>query len=87
MPIYPEPHSPEWFKALDAFDPQQAAHTRQILRLAGRADVCGVCGDDPATDYKLTGKQLHPDGVATQRLCDDCRTIRQKQFGETYRPL
>jgi hypothetical protein len=47
MPIYPEPHSAEWFKALDAFDPQQAAHTREMLRLAGRADVCGVCGDDP----------------------------------------
>jgi len=24
------PHSPEWFRALDAFQPAQAAHTRQF---------------------------------------------------------
>jgi hypothetical protein len=84
MPVFPEPHTAEWFKALEAFDPQQAAHTRKILRLAGRTDVCGVCGDDPATDYKLTGKNLHADGVATVRLCDDCRTIRTSNLGESY---
>lgn len=76
MTRYFTPHSPEWFAALEAFDQIQATHTRTILKAAGRDDVCSVCGDDPALDYRLVSPKPHPKAVATLRLCDDCLTIR-----------
>jgi hypothetical protein len=48
-----------------------------ILKAAGRKDVCSVCGDDPAFDYKLVAPKPHTNAVATMRLCDDCRMIRE----------
>jgi len=33
---YITPHSPEWFKALEALNPMQAALTKQIIELAGK---------------------------------------------------
>jgi len=39
MALYLPPHSPDWSSALEAFNPQQAAHTRQIIKMAGNADV------------------------------------------------
>ena len=86
MATYPEPHSAEWFKALEAFDEIQAAHTRKIIELAGSAEVCSVCGDEPASDYKLVHPQPHKDAVATLRLCSDCRLIRERN-GESFLPL
>ncbi|MCJ2085039.1 hypothetical protein MKK88_03385 [Methylobacterium sp. E-005] len=82
-----KPHTPEWFKALDRQNPQQAAMTRQAIASAGRDDGCSVCGDDPATDYKLVDPRPAPGVVATLRLCDDCRGIRQAMQGETYEAL
>jgi len=41
---YLKPHSPEWFAALEKVNPTQAAQTTQILSLAGRDDVCSICG-------------------------------------------
>ena len=87
MALYPEPHSPEWFSALDAFDPAQAAHTRQILKSAGRKDVCSVCGDDPAEDLKIVREKLPVNAVASIRLCGHCRKIRGAMHGESYEPL
>lgn len=87
MPLYPEPHSEEWFSALEAIDPIQAAQTRQILKSAGRNDVCGVCGDAPATDLRLVTKGLPENALASIRLCDDCRKMRGSMYGETYAPL
>ncbi|MFI4976344.1 MAG: hypothetical protein ACHP84_17560 [Caulobacterales bacterium] len=75
MAIYARPHSAEWFAALEVFNPRQAAITRTIIELAGRDDVCSVCGDDPASDYRLTAQDLSDDAVATLRLCDDCHEI------------
>lgn len=49
------PHTPEWFASLQAWNPQQAAHTRSILQLAGSDAVCSTCGDEPAKDYRLVG--------------------------------
>jgi hypothetical protein len=86
MPHYLTPHSPEWFRALEAFDPDQAAMTRQVLALAGRNDVCSICGDYPAKDYHLVDKHLAPEAVATLRLCDDCHQIRKTVYGETFAP-
>ena len=86
MPIYHRPHSQKWFAVLAAFDQIQAAHTRAIVERAGREDVCGICGDDPANDYEIVAPGPHKDAVATIRLCDDCRQIRE-MGGESYRPF
>jgi hypothetical protein len=87
MPLYPEPHSGEWLAALEAFDPAQAAHTRQIIKSAGRKDVCSICGDDPAADFKIVQENLPGNAVASIRLCGDCRAIRSAMHGERYEPL
>ncbi|AMB46897.1 hypothetical protein Y590_18325 [Methylobacterium sp. AMS5] len=87
MAILAKPHSPEWFEALERTNPPQAAMTRAALSTAGREDACSVCGDDPATDYKLTSPPPAPGTVATLRLCDDCRKIRHATMSEVYAPL
>jgi hypothetical protein len=78
------PHTTEWFDALESCNPQQAAMTRQIVDLAGRTDVCPVCGDFPALDYKVVGASFTPQIGATIRLCDDCREIRRSTEVESY---
>jgi hypothetical protein len=87
MPIYPKPHSRDWFRALEAFNPEQAAMTKKILELAGRDDVCSFCGDDPAKDYQLVGEHFEKDTVTTIRLCDDCRRIRESMYNEKFVPM
>jgi hypothetical protein len=47
------PHSPEWFSALERYNPVQAAHARSIIKEAGSQDVCSICGDAPGKDYGL----------------------------------
>ena len=54
MALFPTPHTDEWFQALEDFNPLQAAITRQIVKLAGRADVCSIRGDRPASDYMIS---------------------------------
>ncbi len=78
------PHTPEWFKALEALRPDQAAATRQVLDLAGSTDVCSICGDAPAKDYRVVGVKFGPNLDATVRLCDDCRDIRSQMYGELF---
>lgn len=80
------PHTSEWFAALEVWDPYQASHTREIIRMAGSRDVCSVCGDFPATAYRLEACHRPPSGVDTLRLCDDCLAIR-KRDGEPFVPL
>jgi hypothetical protein len=79
-----KPHTKEWFSALQAVAPEQAAHTRTILDASGREDVCSICGEDPANDVRIVNGALPP-GTPTQiRLCDDCRQARQAMHGERY---
>lgn len=80
------PHSPKWFEALRKFNRQQADHTAKILELAGRSDVCGICGDDPASDYEIQLIAPPAGAVTTLRLCDDCHEIRA-QTGERFMRL
>lgn len=87
MPNYLKPHSPEWFAALEKANSSQAAQTKQILSLAGRDDVCSICGDDRAADYKLASEQMTSGVVATLRLCDDCLNIRRNMYGENFVPF
>jgi Permuted papain-like amidase enzyme, YaeF/YiiX, C92 family len=82
---YVAPHSPEWFAALDQWQPYQAIATRVIIEREGRLDVCSACGDDPAPIYKVEGTPP-PGSVATLRLCSDCHEIR-KMMGEDFVPL
>lgn len=77
------PHAPEWFAALDAWNPQQAAHTRSILRQSESHSVCSVCGDEPARDYRLLGPSIPSDVICTLRLCNDCWHIRSEMHAES----
>ena len=86
LPVPPEPHTEEWFAKLAELSPVQAVNTRVVLNVAGRKDVCGICGDEPAADYKVT----HDDGQVVaipMRLCDDCRAIRTSMYGEIIEPM
>lgn len=84
---YHRPHSDEWFQALEACNPVQAEVTRRTIAVAGRDDVCSICGDQPANDYQVTGEDLDDDAVATIRLCADCRGIREQMYSERFDPM
>lgn len=83
---YLVPHSPEWFAALKEWNPYQAQASRAIVDLAGKVDVCSVCGDEPAADYKLDEERPPLGSVRSLRLCDDCLRIRT-EAGESFSPL
>ena len=69
---------------MEAYSPDEVAYIRNIVALAGRIDVCSVCGDHPAKDYQLVSEALLPSSaVATLRLCEDCRRIRSEMYVET----
>jgi hypothetical protein len=65
-----KPHTPEWFAALEKKNPMQAAMTRQVISLAGSDNVCSICGDEEASDYRV---ETLPDTI---RLCEDCLGIQ-----------
>jgi CheY-like chemotaxis protein len=75
------PHTPEWFQALAATDPDRARHIQELIDLAGSVDVCSYCGDDPARDYRWTDKPER-----TIRLCRDCFKMGRSD-GENLEPL
>ena len=77
------PHTPEWFAALEIWDPPKAAMVRIAIEQVGSLAVCSVCGDDPARDFRLEHRQRLPSGVDTLRLCDGCLKIRT-QHGESF---
>lgn len=81
-----QPHSPEWFAAMDQWDPVKAAVTRAVIDEADREDVCSICGDDPAADYRLERASRPAGGPDTLRLCDDCVEIR-KNMGDPFEPI
>jgi hypothetical protein len=72
--IHPRPHTPEWFESLRSWDPIQAGIAHATIEAAGSADVCTVCGDEPASDYLLVHPA--PAGPGTIRLCEDCYGIQ-----------
>lgn len=84
MSSYLKPHSSEWFTALKRINSVQAGQTRQILSAAGRDDVCSICGDNLAADYKMASAQMMPDSIATLRLCNDCLKIRCEMYSEDF---
>jgi hypothetical protein len=80
------PHSPAWFEAMSQVDATKAVHTASIVRTASSLDVCGICGDTPASDYELTAIKMPDNSPLTVRLCDDCVAIRRAD-GEDFRPM
>ena len=60
--------------------------TRTVIEIAGNSDVCSLCGDTPASDYRLDKPNRPPNGPDTLRLCGDCLRIR-KMSGELFAPL
>jgi hypothetical protein len=76
------PHTSEWFAALAAWNPHQAAHTRSILQQSGSNSVCSVCGDEPVRDYRLVGPGIPDGAICTLRLCNDCWRIRANMHAE-----
>ena len=80
------PHTMEWFSALEQWDPDKAAHTRYVLANAKDDNVCSICGDDPAHDYRIDNMHNLKEAVDTFRLCDDCVGIRRAN-GETFERL
>jgi hypothetical protein len=48
-----------------------------IVEDAERNDVCSICGDDPAQDYRLEEPFQSAGGVDTLKLCEDCFEIRR----------
>jgi hypothetical protein len=87
MSNYLKPHSEEWFAALEKQNPIQFAQTKQIISLAGSTEVCSICGDDPAKDYKLESEQAVSGMVVTLKLCEDCLNIRKNMQGENFVPF
>lgn len=84
--LHHTPHTPEWFVALEQWDPPKAIMTRKVIEMTGRTDVCSVCGDNPANDYCLDENQRPAGGPDTLRLCDDCVQIRRAS-GESFTRL
>ncbi len=80
------PHSKEWFAALSKVNPQEAAHTKQILKAAGSQEVCSLCGGEPCGDFRATNKWFGGSLPATFRLCSDCLSTRAAE-GEHFVPI
>jgi hypothetical protein len=72
------PHSKEWFAALAKVNPQEAAHTKQIIKSTGSSEVCSLCGGSDARDYQLTNRWFGS-VPATFRLCQDCLSTRSME--------
>lgn len=85
-PAVLRPHTTAWFEALALWDPMQSEMVRATIAAAGHADVCSVCGDDPACVCRLAEAYRPPAGVDTLMLCDECLAIRQA-MGEPYEPF
>ena len=80
------PHSTGWFQALTQDDPEGAAHTANVLADAERDDVCGECGDVPASDYEMQGVERSDGSRPTMRFCPVCAVIR-RGLGERWASL
>lgn len=81
------PHSPEWFREMASEDDAKMEMTKIILAAEGRNDVCSICGDEPAPEYRLEGSYLPGQLVPTLRLCEDHLLVRREINGEIFVPM
>lgn len=77
-----KPHTPEWFAALRARNPRQAAMTEQLVKLAGRTDICSMCGDVNSKPYRTVEEPS-----LTLRLCSDCERMQKQMYGSSFDPI
>lgn len=77
MLSYIEPHTEQWFTALEAEQPAIAKQIRQLLLTAGRTDACSLCGAVPAFDYWIIARPTDPTPVPTIRICEHCIGVRE----------
>jgi hypothetical protein len=70
------PHTYEWFEELRRRNPKQAAHTARLIDIAGRDDICSLCG---AIDSRLYKTVIEP--IMTVRLCPRCRRLQKQMYG------
>src|SRR5688572_26413390 len=86
MPFYFTPHTPEWFRAMEDFDPVKAEIAKDVIAAKGQLAVCSICGDDPADDYQIIDRYMPSNAVATIRLCDDCLRFKVTIDNATFIP-
>jgi len=84
---YLEPHSAEWFAALESDQPVQATLTRRHVAAAGTVEICSLCGSASARDYWVVARKTDPSPVPTLRLCADCVGVRTTVFGQKLLPI
>lgn len=86
MAMYLRPHSEEWFQAMECSDAKQAYSIKAAIEQYGSPEICSVCGDSQASDYKMVDANLPKYAVATLRLCEHCHYIRRNS-GDNYTPF
>lgn len=79
---YIRPHSSEWFEKLLLESPEQAAQTARLIELAGREDICSICGDEESADYQPVDEAKLP-----LRLCKSCLRMQRERFGLNVNPV
>lgn len=79
IPHEPAPNSQDWIAKLAIWNPMAAAITTRARAEAqpGQDDFCAVCGDAPATEYRIADPESSPSPVTVFRFCDDCIGIRR----------
>jgi hypothetical protein len=87
MPLYIEPHTEQWFTALEAEEPGVARQIRELLLSAGRADACSLCGSVPARDYWVVARPTDPTPVPTLRVCEQCVSVREGVYQQRLIPV
>jgi hypothetical protein len=77
----PVPNTEPWLARLAKINPQQAEATRAILKLAGRLDVCSICGDDEdgRAEYLIEGPGLNAS------LCQTCKGMQESMYRQRIR--
>jgi hypothetical protein len=70
------PHTPAWFRHLEAVDPPRAVLVRAIVAAAGRVDVCSRCAAVTAPIYDQVQAPWLP-----WRLCPTCLAFDTLLYG------
>ncbi len=81
-----EPHTAYWWSVVGRVEPVLAALSRQAVDSEGSVDVCTLCGDQPASAYRVVNGGETMPGVPSLRLCEGCIEIR-RGMGDVLMPF
>lgn len=56
--------------------------TEQLVKTAGRIDICSMCGDMDFKPYRTVDEPS-----LTLRLCADCMRIQKQLYGSSFDPI